>query len=162
MLRFIPVNHTSGSRNRVFGTPGEGAGCRLLYQYSSWLRYIQTTAVITQSNIVHISLTITRTEAKYQLQTGSPKYTPYLALTGEPWGIFCDYLWENWQRYNSTTLNVDIFTKLECYLLPCWCLWIIKVIINITVTVNLLGWIYDYHISDVGSFSTRKWEYVLY
>ena len=30
------------------------------------------------------------------------KDTPYLALTGELWGIFCEYLWENWPRFNST------------------------------------------------------------
>ena len=32
------------------------------------------------------------------------KDTPYLALTGELWGVFCEYLWENWSRYNSTTV----------------------------------------------------------
>ena len=23
---------------------------------------------------------------------------------GELWGVFCEYLWENWLRYNSTEL----------------------------------------------------------
>ena len=29
------------------------------------------------------------------------KDTPYLALTGELWGEFCENFGENWQRYNS-------------------------------------------------------------
>ena len=28
----------------------------------------------------------------------------YLALTGELWGVFCEYLVENWPRYNGTAL----------------------------------------------------------
>ena len=34
----------------------------------------------------------------------STKGTPYLALTGELWGVFCEYLWENVPRYNGTAL----------------------------------------------------------
>ena len=30
--------------------------------------------------------------------------TPYLALMGELRGVFCEYLWENWQRYNGIAL----------------------------------------------------------
>ena len=44
------------------------------------------------------------TEAEYQSDSESTKDTPYLALTAEPWGVFCEYLWENWQWYNGTTL----------------------------------------------------------
>ena len=29
------------------------------------------------------------------------KDTPYLALTGELWGVICEYLWENWQHYGT-------------------------------------------------------------
>ena len=32
------------------------------------------------------------------------KDTPYLALTVEMWGIFCEDLEENWPRYNGTAL----------------------------------------------------------
>ena len=38
------------------------------------------------------------------LDDGSPNDTPYPALTGELWGVFCEYLWENWSRYNNTAL----------------------------------------------------------
>ena len=30
--------------------------------------------------------------------------TPYLALTGELWGVYCEDLGENWPRYNGTAL----------------------------------------------------------
>ena len=32
------------------------------------------------------------------------KSTPYLALTGELWGVFCENFGENWSRYNVTAL----------------------------------------------------------
>ena len=32
------------------------------------------------------------------------KDTPYLALTGELWGVFCEEFGENWPRYNGTAL----------------------------------------------------------
>ena len=35
---------------------------------------------------------------------GSTKDTPYLALTGELWSVFYEYLWENWPCYNGTAL----------------------------------------------------------
>ena len=35
---------------------------------------------------------ITGTEAEYQSNARSTKDTPYLALTGELWGIVCEYL----------------------------------------------------------------------
>ena len=50
---------------------------------------------------------ITETEAEYQLDAVSPKETPYLALTGELWGVFCEYLWEHWPHYNGTALFLD-------------------------------------------------------
>ena len=50
----------------------------------------------------NISWSITGTGAEYQSDAGSTKDTPYLALTGELWGVFCENLWENWSRYNDT------------------------------------------------------------
>ena len=43
-------------------------------------------------------------EAEHQSDAGTTKHTPYLALTGELWGVFCEYLWENQPRYNDTAL----------------------------------------------------------
>ena len=47
---------------------------------------------------------ITGTEVEYQSDAGSTKDNPYLALTGELWDVFCEYLWEKWPRYNGTAL----------------------------------------------------------
>ena len=52
---------------------------------------------------------IAGTEAEYQSDAGSTKDTPYLALTGELWGVFCEYFWEHWTRYNDTALYIHIF-----------------------------------------------------
>ena len=46
-------------------------------------------------------------EAQYQSDAGTTKDTPYLALTGELWGVFCEYLWENQPRYNGTALYIE-------------------------------------------------------
>ena len=34
--------------------------------------------------------------------------TPYLALTGEPWGVYYENFEENWPRYNGTRLYLVI------------------------------------------------------
>ena len=47
---------------------------------------------------------IAGTRAEYASDAGSTKDAPYLALTGEVWGVFRDYIWENRPRYNGTTL----------------------------------------------------------
>ena len=44
------------------------------------------------------------TNAGYLSDPGSTKDTPYLALAGELWGVFCEYLGEKWPRYNGTAL----------------------------------------------------------
>ena len=41
---------------------------------------------------------ITGTEAEYQSDAESTNDTPYLALTGELWGVYCEYLRENWRQ----------------------------------------------------------------
>ena len=47
---------------------------------------------------------ITVTLIDYQSDAGFTKDTPYLALTGELWDVFYEYVWENWPRYNGTAL----------------------------------------------------------
>ena len=55
-------------------------------------------------------------EAEYQSDAGTTKDTPYLDLTGELWGVFCEYLSENQPRYNGTALYL--------FLLCCVLLWL--------------------------------------
>ena len=47
---------------------------------------------------------ITGTREEYKSYARSTKDTTYLALAGELWGVFCEYLWENWPRYNGIPL----------------------------------------------------------
>ena len=35
--------------------------------------------------------------------------TPYLALTGELWAVYCKDFGENWSRYKGTTLYLYFF-----------------------------------------------------
>ena len=44
------------------------------------------------------------TRAQYKSEIKPTKDTPYLALTGELWCIFCQNYGENWPSYNSTAL----------------------------------------------------------
>ena len=75
---------------------------------------------------------ITRTEAEYQSDAGSTKDTPYPALPGEIWGVFCEYF-EKMDRVitaphcicfngrsKSTGMNLGVYCEfLEIYK---WCL----------------------------------------
>ena len=45
-------------------------------------------------------MTAVERKADFKLTTG----TPYLALTGELWGVYCEDLRENWLLYNGTAL----------------------------------------------------------
>ena len=44
------------------------------------------------------------TKAEHELDYGSKKDTPYLALTGELWAVFSEDFGENWPRYDGATL----------------------------------------------------------
>ena len=46
------------------------------------------------------------TGAEYECKFEPTKDAPYLALTGEVWGVFCDDFEENRLCYNGTTLYV--------------------------------------------------------
>ena len=50
---------------------------------------------------------IAGTQADYKSDAVSTKDAQYIALTGELWGVFCKYFWENWPRYNGTALYLD-------------------------------------------------------
>ena len=50
------------------------------------------------------------TEAEYKSKFGPTKYTTYLTLTGELWGVFCENFGENWLRYNGTALYLHFLS----------------------------------------------------
>ena len=47
------------------------------------------------------------------LQCQITNYTPYLALTGELWCVFCENLNENWLHYNGTALYLIDWSSLS-------------------------------------------------
>ena len=61
---------------------------------------IQSSAVITRCNTVRHYINSYR-NCKNINQMLNQQQTP---LTGELWGVFCEYSWENWPRYKGTTL----------------------------------------------------------
>ena len=48
------------------------------------------------------------TEGGYTSEFWPTKDTPYLALAGELWGVFCEDFAENWPRYNDTAMYIKI------------------------------------------------------
>ena len=53
-------------------------------------------------------------QAEYQSYVESTKDTPYLAVSSELWGVFSEYLWENWTRFNDISLRVFVTVKTHC------------------------------------------------
>ena len=72
----------------------------------TWEKKIQLGAVITWSNIVRYYIHNYTNWDRISIRCWITKDTPYLALTGELRGIFCEYMWENWPRYNGTALYI--------------------------------------------------------
>ena len=84
-----------------------------LYKYTHtyiiiMLNFTQSSAVITWLNITWFSIWFDN-EVKYASEVIFTKDTPYLALTGELWGVFCEDLGENWPRYKGTALCMFIW-----------------------------------------------------
>ena len=48
-------------------------------------------------------------EADYKFEP--TKDTPYIAITGELWGVFYEDLGENWPLYNDIALYLNHYTK---------------------------------------------------
>ena len=51
---------------------------------------------------ITFSTVMTMAERKSNIRL--TKDTPYLALMGKLWGVFCEDLGENWRCYNGTTV----------------------------------------------------------
>ena len=65
---------------------------------------IQSSAVITRSNIIRYYINITENKSEYQSFSGYTNDTPCLTLTNELWSVFCEYLGENCLCYIGTAL----------------------------------------------------------
>ena len=69
--------------------------------------YVQLGAVITQYKEHDSTYITTRSEFKYELEFEHTKDTPYLALTGELWGVFCEDFGK--KEYHGTALYLFLF-----------------------------------------------------
>ena len=84
--------------------------------------------------ILHTSLPSLRQNIK---QFELTKDNPYLALTGELWGVFCEDFGKNWTHYNITSLYMCINTcytvyyKMTLHESSQWSIWEIKQTFNI-------------------------------
>ena len=58
--------------------------------------------------MVFITRAITLTEAEHKPEIELKLYTPYLALTGELWGVHCEDWGENFPRYNSIVMYLSV------------------------------------------------------
>ena len=72
-------------------------------------------AVQYKHDIAHITSV---TEAQYKSEFKLAKDTPYLGLTGELWGVFCEDFGENWLRYNGTALYFHSVSMVFCVIPP--------------------------------------------
>ena len=59
---------------------------------------------VKRNMILHM---IRQWKAKHASDVIFSKDTPYLALTGELWDVFCEDLGDNWLRYNGTALYIE-------------------------------------------------------
>ena len=71
----------------------------IVYQYT-----VECCYNAVRHNIAYITA-VTEVENKSEFET--TKVTPYLAVTGELWGVFSTNFGENWQFYNGTALYCD-------------------------------------------------------
>ena len=65
---------------------------------------IQWNAIIKRYNIVRYYINDYRNWGRISIRCWIHKRDPIPCLTGELWGVFCEYLWENWQHYNGTAM----------------------------------------------------------
>ena len=98
----------------------------IIYNAHIDLFFIQSGAVIWRSHktwniTLHTSLQEVRQTINQRL---NQKDTPYLALTGEVWGVFREYFGWNWPRYNGTTQyirwHVHVVAILQLDFLHTW------------------------------------------
>ena len=103
LLTHVFFSKTSKLYNPVFN----GIVFFILWYRIDHLWFVQWSAFITQSNIVRYDMNNYGNWGRISIRYWIHKGTPYLALTGELWGVFCKYLWEKWPRYNGTALHLS-------------------------------------------------------
>ena len=72
---------------------------------------IQSSAVITRPNFSRYYIRHCDNSGGMWINFRITTDTPYLALTGELWSVYCEDLGENWPRYNGTALYLVTFAS---------------------------------------------------
>ena len=78
------------------------------WKYLWYACKLQSGAVIKRSNIIRFCTQHNSCWSRTNIRANNHKGIPYLALTGELWGVYCDDLGKNWPRYNGTALYVPM------------------------------------------------------
>ena len=92
-------------------TPATGNTHNNMIQSSAVITRYNISAVITRYNVVQYSKILHKWLQELrqnitQMVNPQKKDTPYLALTGKLWGVFCEHFLENWPRYNGIALYI--------------------------------------------------------
>ena len=93
---------------------GEGITSILSSSTINWFKlriYMQSSA-----NIVRYCTNDCRNSARISSWCRIHKRRPDMSLTGELWGVFSGYLWENWPRYNGTAVYNARWCKVKTIL----------------------------------------------
>ena len=77
-----------------------------LWSSSRWREVSHQVVVIDRFHCILCCSTVTDAEQKSEFVF--TKDNPCLALTGELWGVYCEYFGENWPRYNGTALYMRL------------------------------------------------------
>ena len=72
----------------------------VLYQ----TKRIQSSAIIVRPNIIRYYINNYGSWGRILIKYWIHKKKPYLALMGQLWDVFCEYLQENWLHYSGTAL----------------------------------------------------------
>ena len=102
--------------------------------------------------IIRHSITNCRNWGRISIKGWTHKWHPIPHLTAELWGVVCEYLWENWERYNGTALYRSSHGTVAV-LLPCFAInWSQN---QVTRQLQAITWFKCYFLHDT---IVKKWK----
>ena len=124
----MPWRHNDFTPFLNMDAKGTGFCNSLSQEMRTCMIYIQSSAVITRSNISRFYTQRCTESCRRRIRLENHNRNPaYLALMGELWGVCCEEIGENWPRYNGTALYMK--------LLWCW-IYFIKIHLHIPSFLN--------------------------
>ena len=94
-----------------WSSSGEWTFNSLWPSYAKW--QLQSSAVITWFEIVRYCINSCRNWSWISIRCWIHKRHPIPCPNGRAMGRFCEYLWENWPRYNGTALYPSTLSSLS-------------------------------------------------